>query len=161
LTRGAFCFYPDLDDKKIATIKESTPGASELLQEAEKIVETREEREIMDARERYWHDQAAINSYIQKEYDELMRSVASGEITMKEAKAKFIRNSIAEILDIRFREPVETTLELLNRIDSIEALERLHKMILDHKDYESFLAELSKYDVKTRDVSKHTNDGVI
>jgi len=66
-------FFPNLSDEEIVTIKKSTSGVKELCEEAEMFVGTRAERELMIARERYWHDRASIRA----DYEEQLQVVSA------------------------------------------------------------------------------------
>ncbi len=63
-------FYPYLSDEEIALIEGSTSGASEILEEMKMFAGTKYEHELIQAKERYWHDQAS-RVY---EYEEELRA---------------------------------------------------------------------------------------
>jgi len=170
-------FYPNLSDEEIATIKESTFGATELLQEAEMFVGTQQEHELMQARERYWHDQAsknagyekrinvltsinssltAKNSSLTAENSSLTAGLRNMELELRSVTSKLRsdklnaeRKSIARMLRVRFNAPVASSLERLNRIDSLENLEILSDFSADCKDYNEFLEKLESYSAES------------
>ena len=52
-------FYPYLSDEEIELIERSTSGATEILQDVKMFAGTKYEHELIQAKERYWHDQAS------------------------------------------------------------------------------------------------------
>jgi len=149
-------FYPDLCDEEIALIEESTSGASEMLQEAKMSVGTDQEREMIQARERYRHDQASRVF----EYEEQTRSLGA-EITalttdnrfkdvkissLAADKLKSERKLIARMLRVRFNAPDAASPVRSDLIDTAETLDRLLDYSADRKDYDAFLKNSASCD---------------
>jgi len=138
-----------MSDEEIASIKESTFGVSELLQEAETFVGARQERELMRARERYWHDQNSLRGDYEEQTrvrDAKILTMESETRSMTSGKLKSERRSIAQMLRIRFGAPIRTLIARLNRIDSSETLDQLSDYSVVRKDYDAFLEDLSSCD---------------
>ena len=156
-------FYPEMSEEEIAAIQESTSGITELCEEAEMFVGTREEHELMMARERYWHDRASIRADYEEQIQEMAAknsfllaktssltaensSLLAKNSSLTAEKLRSERKSVAAMLRARFNVPVEKSLASLNEIDSSEILDRLLDFSLDCKDYDAFLTELASYD---------------
>jgi len=110
------------------------------------FVGTDQEREIMQARERYWHDQASRSFEYEKQIRLLgaeITSLTADNRSLAANKLKSDRKSIARMLRVRFNVPDADSLGRLDAIDAAETLERLLDYSADCKDYDSFLKNLA------------------
>jgi len=122
------------------------------------FIGTREEREIMLARERYWHDVASRNA----DYEELIQileeqnallekynALMKKRIALEETILNDRREEIVSFLEVRFHESFEALLDRLNEIDSFETLNELFKVSVSCESYDAFLEVLASYDAKS------------
>ncbi len=151
-------FYPYLSDEEIELIERSTSGATEILQDVKMFAGTKYEHELIQAKERYWHDQASRVYEYEEEIrakdaairtrDETIRSKDAAFRTLEMEKLISERKLLAKTLRFRFNLSAETSLALLNEIDSSETLNRLSDLSDECKDYDDFLKKLANCKVE-------------
>ena len=122
------------------------------------FVGTKEERALMRARERYWHDRATIRDDYE-DYEEQIGSL-SAEVSSLTAENSSLtaenssltaeissrlnseRKLIARLLQVRFGAPATSLTARLNKIKSSETLDRLSDLSAICESYDAFLTEL-------------------
>ncbi len=124
------------------------------------FIGTKAERELLQAKERYWHDQASrvyefeeeirAREAVIRSQDEKLRSQNEELRSLTTRRLAAERKVIAKTLFFRFNKPVATSLALLNEIDSSETLNRLSDVGDECESYDDFLKKLADCNAETK-----------